>query len=502
MRLSTVSLTLFRFLIPPALIGTVYLYFFPAIVGCDFPEAKSAEAACYFDGANKPAVAAEIAPFRLLALGDPQLEGDTSLPNPAAPLFPGLEKLWRDAGGQGVLGLAGAVKSAGLTTAIEDVPRILNGLRKRVDLWGNDLYLARVYSTIHWWTEPTHTVVLGDLLGSQWIGDDEFRKRSTRFWKTVFRNGVKVPKQVTGVSGRAETLGEDEAWSRRIITVAGNHDIGYAGDIDERRIERFEEAFGSTNWEIRFHLNDSKSSSVAISSPPELRVVVLNSMNLDEPAYKPELQDISRDFLDEQLYQAMPKSAATVILTHIPLHKEAGVCFDAPFFDYFPKDQGGGIREQNHLSPETSSRILDGLCPAGRCNGVILNGHDHEGCDTLHARNAEDKQGGKTWKASPYARNDVKASALREITVRSMMGSYGGNAGLLSAWFDESSGEWKFEYGTCMFGPQQIWWVIYIVDLIVLGLGAVGIVTVVVEEYAQRREKRVCEADATKPKKA
>ena len=39
---------------------------------------------------------------------------------------------------------------------------------------------------------PTHTVVLGDLLGSQWIGDEEFERRAERFWGTVFGEGERV----------------------------------------------------------------------------------------------------------------------------------------------------------------------------------------------------------------------------------------------------------------------------------------------------------------------
>lgn len=58
-----------------------------------------------------------------------------------------------------------------------------------MDLWGNDRYLRHVYGRTRWWAMPTHTVVLGDLLGSQWIGDGEFERRAERFWGTVLGRG-------------------------------------------------------------------------------------------------------------------------------------------------------------------------------------------------------------------------------------------------------------------------------------------------------------------------
>ena len=164
MRISSLFFVLFRFLLTPAIVGTLYLYLYPPLVNCSFPEAKHAEAGCAIPGQQKDAVPAEIAPFRLLALGDPQLEGDTSLPDPNAPLFPSLVNLRRKVGD----GESGAF-TLGLGTALKellkhDLPKALQGYKKRLDLWGNDLYLAHIYRSVSWWTQPTHTVVLVDLL--------------------------------------------------------------------------------------------------------------------------------------------------------------------------------------------------------------------------------------------------------------------------------------------------------------------------------------------------
>lgn len=504
MRLSALLFTLFRFLIPPALIFTIYLYLYPAAQGCAFPDAKPAEATCLVPGQQRAYTPSETAPFRLLALGDPQLEGDTSLPDPGAPLFPSVldlrEKISRwDWDGTGV-----AV--ADLLT--RDVAKLLRGYRKQLDLWGNDLYLAHIYRSVSWWTQPTHTVVLGDLLGSQWISDEEFQRRTERFWHRVFRGGQKVSRSITDVDGRVEVLGLDGNWEDTIIAVAGNHDIGYAGDIHEGRIDRFEDAYGRVNWDIRFRLENSSSSrqrphssgmqtSSLERQAPELHLIMLNSMNLDDPSFQSELQQQSRDFVDAQLHDratAASPSTGTILLTHIPFHKEAGVCVDAPYFSYFPSDQGGGIKEQNHLSEQASTHILNGLVKPGQGSSIVLNGHDHEGCDTFHYREHQADGGNATsWHAkhhfiSASERANESLAGLREITVRSMMGSFGGNAGLLSGWFDYDIEEWRFEYGVCVLGVQHIWWAVHVLDLIVVGLGIASLLAEVIETYVVKGE--------------
>ncbi|KAK5134037.1 hypothetical protein LTR08_007042 [Meristemomyces frigidus] len=517
MRLSALALALARALFPAAALCTVYLYLYPVLQRCSFPPASSPDG-----GSDSHGAPAALAPFRLLALGDPQLEGDTSLPNIAADgLFPGTRAgFWRGVQSCGPearawCGLRPAL--AGLL--VHDVPRAAHGCRKRLDLWGNDRYLAHVYRSIAWWTAPTHTVVLGDLLGSQWIGDAEFARRSGRFWGTVFRGAERVPDEVTHASGRVEVLGQDASWARRVIAVAGNHDIGYAGDIDGDRIARFEEAFGRVNWEIRFRLNTSVSAHHEASllpeqdeAAPELRLVILNSMNLDSPASSPEHQQQSHDFLQSQLYPestpfAPATKQATILLTHIPLHKSPGLCVDAPYFSYLPASNGGGIEVQNHLSEHMSAYILDGLAAGHDDAAIILNGHDHEGCNTVHRFHAhgptpegsitsslsvepDDEEEESTpkgpkgfWTASPspsLSRGSSPPSSrnsspvVPELTVRSMMGEFAGNAGLLSAWWDAGQGQWKFEFALCGFGVEHWWWGVHVLDLVVLGLGLGG----------------------------
>ncbi|KAF2261411.1 hypothetical protein CC78DRAFT_535702 [Lojkania enalia] len=535
MQLSRFFFSVALLLFPLCLIATTWLYSYPPLHGCNFPHASPNSSA----------------PFRLLALGDPQLEGDSSLPKPGAHVFPSLEFLVRNVRKAGTWKrrwyfLKGAARDA-LT---KDLPKWGKGVRKRIDLWGNDLYLAHIVRCTRWWTRPTHVAVLGDLLGSQWIGDEEFERRAGRYWDTVFRGMEKVPEEIMGGvedegdrglwGSTTEVLGHNKSWENRVINIAGNHDIGYAGDLDEGRIRRFEKAFGKVNWDIAFEL-PHEPNSANDSKPPALRLVVLNSMNLDTPALSEPLQQSTYSFLNHIISTSRPvtsRTHATILLTHIPLHKTPGICYDSPFFSFF--HTGSGIQEQNMLSEHGSKTILEGIFGLssnphaegqglGR-HGIIINGHDHEGCDVIHyipqseeyqpscvdpiepveastdhpvdGSNSpipyEAKWGAFRLPVSPsrpekpvYPLAKVipctlgeETPAIREITLRSMMGDFSGYAGFLSAWFDEDKGEegeWRLEFTTCGVGIQHWWWGVHIMNLILLVFLGMGVIVRLLE---------------------
>ena len=452
-----------------ASLSTLVLYTYPLWKQCSFPSPPSGGQA----------------PFRLLALGDPQLEGDSSLINPDDPAF------------LSVLSFVPAILAASSVSEcgnvcrttlyeffLEDIPRALKNIRKRLDLWGNDYYLAHIYRSLHSLVKPTHVTVLGDLLGSQWVDDDEFGRRAWRFWNRVFRGGQRVD-DATMNNISVEWLGGDDSWASTIVNIAGNHDIGYSGDLSRENIDRFQLLFGKVNWAIRFQLpvHQKNASDSNPSTTAELWIVILNSMNLDTPTLHEDLQSETYQFINNVISTSYPvedRTAATVVLTHIPLHKEAGICTDGPLFEFYSSDEGGGLKEQNHLSASASKGILEGIygmsgnpsVPArgfGR-NGIILNGHDHEGCDVYHHISAvEDDEVPGIWDAHRWAESSQKLNrsipGIREVTVRSMMGDFGGNTGLLSAWFDDGVHEWRFEYSTCSLGRQHLWWAVHILDL-------------------------------------
>ncbi|KAL8754378.1 MAG: hypothetical protein Q9184_005131 [Pyrenodesmia sp. 2 TL-2023] len=456
---SNSGVVIFLFLLVPlSTLSTTYLYFYPTFHHCGFP---------------LPPDSTRPAPFRLLALGDPQLEGDSSLPDPDEALFPSLGNLWQDLVASGSVSQGLLVIQRCLSRFfLSDTPRILKSNRKRLDLLGNDYYLAHIYQTLQRALEPTHVTVLGDLLGSQWISDEEFEHRGWRYWNRVFKYGLRVDDEVTaGI--HVGTLSQQDVWKRRIINVAGNHDVGYAGDLTGERLQRFERVFGRANWETRFVL-PSKGADHDISTLPALRIIVLNSLNLDTPAVDSELQTDTYKYINRIITASRPvedQTSATILLTHVPLHKAEGVCVDGPWFDFYNDEEGGSLKEQNHLSYNAGKGILEGIygmsgnpyAPHGGLgrNGIILSGHDHEGCDVYHHLPAGSEPESRRWSAEKWNASredrDPATPGIREITVRSMMGEFGGNAGLLSAWFDEEQQRWRFEYSTCSLGVQHIW---------------------------------------------
>jgi hypothetical protein len=511
---------LFFLLIPLSLISTAYLYLYPLFYLCAFPTPtpeSSAPTNAYLTtllshspfASYIPASvsASTLPPFRLLAIGDPQLEGSSSL-DPAAASFPHyLSLLATLKSDEPLLPRTRGVLHDAIDICLDDLPRFLRNCRKQLDLWGNDYYLAHAYRTMRWWTRPTHVTVLGDLLGSQWIDDDEFDRRAWRFWNRVFPEHQKIEDDVKQhwpsspgqePALRVHEIGQDaEIWSKRLINVAGNHDVGYAGDLTSERIARFERAFGRVNYEMEFSLPLNRSADDEDhEQQPHLRIVVLNNMNLDTPAYSPAIQTETYDFINAVISTSRPvesKGIFTLLLTHIPLHKERG-CVDSPFFAFHsndnPDDFPYGVKEQNHLSDAASKGLLEGIFGKsanrdaeghgrGR-NGIILTGHDHEGCDVWHYINQTSADAEAAWQAAPWSSaqssglpEDADAPGVREVTVRSMMGDFGGNVGMLSLTFDEASWEWKAEFANCRLGHPWIWWATHVVDLITVAVGCV-----------------------------
>lgn len=498
--LTTVYLSI---ILPLAVVSSTYLFLYPLWHQCSFPDVAP----------SGPISAAQpkLAPFRLLTLADPQIEGDTRLIRIKLRMPAGS---WRD--------IPDALKAKDWTrlrkVTGETLDRaVLLGMyaQKWVDIWGNDLYLAHVFRTMYWWTKPSHVTVLGDLLSSHWIGDEEFYRRARRFYNVIFRGMEKVEVDENGV---VKMEGVD--WSKKVMNVVGNHDVGYAGDMTKERIARFEDAFGKPDyiWEWNPPAPPgnftypppppgSGEDAETGSTPPVLRIIVLNSLTLDKPLWDSSLADASFDLINHSLKtKPLSPHQGTLLLTHIPFYKPAGVCTDGPSFDYYASNFGSGVKSQNHLS-DANTQLLLGIfgMPSGttdmslrrKAKGLVMTGHDHPGCDVWHywaEQNPGEPQTTGDWSVLEFANKphmdeglrkaaargalgdggeDYTFEGVREVTVRSMMGEFGGNAGLLSAWFDWDSMEWRFEYGACELGVQHLWWGTYITLFIAVVGGVV-----------------------------
>jgi len=564
------------------------------------------------------------------------LEGDSSLPNPDDALLAKLRSHANRITQTEVSALASVIFEVTREFFLDDIPRSLWATRKTLDLFGNDYYLAHIYRTLHWWTKPTHVTVLGDLIGSQWVSDDEFEWRGRRYWERVLAGSRRVDDEYMTMYEKENgdqhpiPIGSNTSdWQKQVINIAGNHDIGYAGDISFARVERFERIFGKLNWDIKFeYSSDLLPRGYAGDNVPSLHMIILNSMLLDTPALNSTLQMQTFEYLNNLIVSRLSpvdntrNNSFTLLLTHVPLHKEAGVCTDGPFVDYWDftdangKFEAGGLKEQNHLSQHVSehgilqaifglSGNLDATMGGVGRKGLILNGHDHEGCDVVHyveRYNATPVVEVKVevddvmsppavdsgpWKAEDFLLPDQLESlnpdslatqdndnehrtedtnsplpsgatsgtpisdphstlldelstttpasssslttlpeptatwrwksarttkypppsppfsdplsstipdpiiSLREITLRSMMGSYSGNAGLLSLWFNYTTHTWEYSFTTCAAGVQHIWWAVHVVDIIAIMACAGWVIEWVVRRRGWGRKKVV-----------
>lgn len=291
--------------------------------------------------------------------------------------------------------------------------------RTKLDIYGNDNYLGHVYRTMVQSLKPTHVAVLGDLLSSQWISDKQFHERVDRYQSRIFDKSLH---------------------NGHFINVSGNHDIGYAGEVTPERVARYQDRFGQLNF-VQYYNG--------------IRVAVLNSLTLDGPLYFGSYSDQAWEFLDKLDQEEF--IGPTVLLTHIPLYKPDGICQDGPYFEYYGPEFGNALRAQNHLSKETSQAILDKVFkPGNPYNGVILTGHDHEGCESYYVH------GDEGWAAQKYV-HGIQGS-VHEITVRSMMGEFGGNTGILTG--IRSSNAWTFTFTLCPFVVQHWWWAAKVVAIV------------------------------------
>lgn len=198
--------------------------------------------------------------------------------------------------------------------------------------------------------------------------------------------------------------------------MTGNHDIGYGIDTTRERVDRFVRAFGPVNAEW------VEESGV--------RIVVINSMVLESSADGALRQEAWDHLLAvSQLQTQDPRPL--LLLSHIPLYKPPGVCFDPPEIHW----TWGYVSSQTHLTPVVSQWILRYLRPTW-----VLAGHDHEGCRTRHRLvlgpdGLEERHvvtGMNDPWLPPLSPDTMILADTKELTIRSMMGDYGGYTGLLA----------------------------------------------------------------------
>ncbi|KAF9273757.1 hypothetical protein BGZ68_001238 [Mortierella alpina] len=369
------------------------------------------------------------------------------------------------------------------------------GKRAIVDLAFNDAYMRHIFKTMtspSWSplsmlstvfgplvpkadrqsTAPTHISILGDLFSSQWIDDQEFHVRLARY-RSIFVDPASRPQQQQQQQQQQQESSSQQANPLNsvpvLINITGNHDIGYGYDISQARLDRWEQAFGRSNFIQTVDIPDpsrAKSKDTSQESTQRLHLVILNTMLLDGPSSDENLHAQTWQFVEDaaRIKERNPRDKI-VLLTHIPFHKEQGICIDPPDIR---THWDSTIIEQTMLTPNTTNWILNHLKP-----DFVLNGHDHYGCDVTHIRVVadpdppQDDHTASLWVAYDTASlsqpdlltsHKKKPTRVREITQRSMMAEFGGYSGLFEIRRssskanhnneDEDKGEKEAETGT------------------------------------------------------
>lgn len=364
---------------------------------------------------------------------------------------------------------------------------------KRLDNYGNDYYLGHIYNTMKRRLNPSHVTVMGDLFSSQWILDSEFYNRTYRYVERLFPQPLEYKQNALEVHARHENYNwqqwlEDEKamdpihrfqsrvyndvydWVYRnrstpnydqplFINLTGNHDIGYSGDATWQHMARFHLLFGQNNYVINYKKG----------TPDEWRIVVLDSLTLEGPALQEEFVNYTWSFLENLRDRENPNfKGSTILLTHVPMYKKAGLCRDGPEHKYYINNEkepykNGKLRSHNHLAYETTQKVMDIVFPNKGKSGIILTGHDHEGCDDWYNYiNGE-------W-ISSKEKQSAERESVREVVVRAMMGEFDGQTGILTGHFDDARDTWDFHFSYCSFVIQHWWWASKVALLVVIFL--------------------------------
>lgn len=350
----------------------------------------------------------------------------------------------------------------------------------RFDTYGNDYYIGHIYNVMKQRLKPTHVSIMGDLFSSQWILDREYFNRSRRYIKRLFNRPHEHSADILDFINNNDlcewtafmdwfqqqhALGAFEFgyedvydWTDSglideplFINISGNHDIGN-GDITYQHMARFFKIMGKDNYYIEYDLKTDHP----------WRIVVLNSLTIDGPFVEPLFLDYTSSFIDH--LEKRDFNGSTILLTHVPFYKPEGLCVDEHLVEYFHEGNSkleymwGKIKSENHIQEESTQRILNAIFQNDK-PGIILTGHDHEGCESVY-----DKIDGQ-WTASKES-TPGEHHHIKEIVVRSIMGEFGGNAGIMTGHFNGS--EWEYHYNVCPFIVQHVWWLTKVASVLTI----------------------------------
>lgn len=221
-----------------------------------------------------------------------------------------------------------------------------------------DNYHKRNWQYMQYYLDPDSNFFLGDLFdgGRRWK-DEDWIQEYNRFNK-IF---PKKPNR------------------RTVMSLPGNHDIGFGDTVVESSAKRFSAYFGETSskWDVGNHT-----------------FVLLDTISLSDTV-NVNVSSIPREFLDRFSVQA---NSPRILLTHVPLWRDPQqqLCGDLRESNkYFPIMRGE--QYQTVIDEQISQEVLSKIQPE-----IVFSGDDHDYCHVIHPYNV-----------------DGQSSSAEEITAKS-----------------------------------------------------------------------------------
>ncbi|CEP61454.1 putative lipid phosphatase CDC1 LALA0_S03e03224g [Lachancea lanzarotensis] len=204
-----------------------------------------------------------------------------------------------------------------------------------------DNYHVRNWKYLHHTLDPDSTFFLGDLFdGGRYWEDSAWIAEYSRF-NRIF------PKKPNRLA---------------VMSLPGNHDIGFGDTIMEESLSRFKAYFGETSskWDVGNHT-----------------IVLLDTISLSDTQNE-KVSAAPRSFLD--LVAQSPKSSPRILLTHVPLWRDPDVQTCGPERESpkpFPVMKG--VQYQTLIESDLSQEVLQKIGPS-----LVLSGDDHDYCHVKH----------------------------------------------------------------------------------------------------------------------
>ncbi|AET39260.1 putative lipid phosphatase CDC1 Ecym_4184 [Eremothecium cymbalariae DBVPG len=220
-------------------------------------------------------------------------------------------------------------------------PRIINWFTQQI----LDNYHRKNWLYMHAYLDPDSVFFLGDLF-------DGGRKWKQDYWGQEYKRFNKIFDKRPNIY--------------TVMSLPGNHDIGFGNDVIESSLKRFTAFFGDTSSKH----NIGNHTFVLLDS------VSLSNRN-DE-----KISRIPREFLDS--FNINDQKYPRILLTHVPLWRNPGKDACGPERESknpFPYEKGE--QYQTLIDEELTSMILSKTQPS-----MVFSGDDHDYCHINHSYTA------------------------------------------------------------------------------------------------------------------